>query len=166
MLTQRIAFTLLVSAALVVPSRLPGRQGSGGVLLRQLYGELALDVRAADASAMRVTVADASHSVALILRARDIRTWADSANRILAARPKGKPPAGRWEAAVEEPGTRSGSMGLTRTINGKDTVIAVYFADSALTRVRTTLDAYEARNFVGAMKKAAGTYLNPKKTAP
>lgn len=152
-----VAVTALASAA-AVP------QGSRGILLRQLYGELALDVRVADAANMHVTVADASKSVALLLRARDVRQWADSANRVLAGRARGKPPAGRWEAVVEEPGTRSGSMGLSRRIDGKDTVITVYFADSALTMVRGTLDSYEARALVGAFKKAAATYLVPKRT--
>jgi hypothetical protein len=141
-------------------------QGSGGILLRQLYGELALDVRVADASLMNVTVADASKQVALILRARDVRQWADSATRVLAARARGRPPAGRWEAVVEEPGTRSGSMGLSRSITGRDTVITVYFADSSLTMVRAMLVSSEARAFVGAFRKAAQTYLAPKRPPP
>jgi hypothetical protein len=164
MLGRRPYFVLAL-AATAVGSAAAIAQGSGGILLRQLYGDLALDVRVADPANMRVTVADAAKQVALLLRARDVRQWADSANRVLGARARGRPPAGRWEAVVEEPGTRSGSMGLARQIAGRDTVITVYFADSALTIVRVQLDSYEARAFVGAFKKAAATYLTPKRTA-
>jgi hypothetical protein len=54
-------------------------------------------------------------------------------------------------------------MGLARAITGRDTVITVYFADSSLTMVRAVLDSYEARAFVGAFRKAAATYLAPKR---
>ena len=112
---------------------------------------------------MYVGAADSSRSVALILRAEDVRRWADSATRVLTAKLRAGELSGRWQAAVEEPGVRSGSMMISRTIDGRDTVIAFFLADDSLMSVRRVVDRDEAEALVGALKRAATRMLPPPK---
>ena len=138
-------------------------QGKPDALLRQLYGDLAIEVRSAGGGGMYVGAADSSKSVAVVLRAADVRKWADSATRVLNARLRGKELSGRWQATVEEPGVRSGSMMISRTIDGRDTVIAIFLADDSLLSVRKVVDIDDAEAFVGAMKRAASRVVAQQK---
>jgi hypothetical protein len=156
--------TLIVAAAFL--GGRAGAQPTGPVVLRQLYGDVGIEVRTGDALTMHIGAADGQKTIALLLLARDVARWADSASRVLAARAPAKNKSGRWWASVEEPGTRSGSMMLSRAIEKGDTVISIFLADSSLVGVRTTVDAYEARVFVAAMKRVAGGILAPTRPKP
>ena len=147
-------YLLPACIALILATRVEA-QGKPDALLRQLYGDLAIEVRSAGGGGIYVGAADSSKSIAVILRAADVRKWADSATRVRNARLRGKEVSGRWQATVEEPGVRSGSMMISRTIDGPDSVIAIVLADDSLASVRKVMDIDDAEAFVGAMKRVA-----------
>ena len=124
-------------------------------VLRQLYGDLAFEVRTKGQGSVLMGVADARTSLAFTLLAIDLRKWSDSASRVLAARPPRKGGYVKWEAVVAGPGTAAGSMSLARTINPTDTSIILLVTDTAFRGVRTALSMDEARALTAAMKRAA-----------
>lgn len=136
-------------------------QGGGRSFLRQIYGNVAVDVRSAPANALRIGVADDERSLTITVLARDLRRWADSASRVLSARSASRDDTTRFQAMVEGPGVRAGSMTLSRTISPKDTVISFFVADAEFQTVRTVVSAEEARTLVGAMRRAAAAMLAP-----
>jgi hypothetical protein len=150
------AIVLFAALSVLHPVRAPA-QVSAPVLVRQMYGDVAIELRRGEGTAIHLGAADATHSLDLLLLAADVRRWADSATRVLAAHPKAKAPSARWETTLEEPGVRSGSIALSRTITPGDTVIALLIADTDFEQIRTTLDAAEAKAFVAAMKRAAAS---------
>lgn len=128
-------------------------QATGQVLVRQLVGDLAVDVRAGDPGVLRIGAADANRSVALTVLATDLRRWADSANRVLAARAPGRGRTARWESVVAGPGVTAGSMSLARSFPG-DTLILL-ITNAEFEAVRSRLSIEEARGFVGALRRAS-----------
>ena len=124
-------------------------------LLRQLYGNLAFEVRTKGQGSVLMGVADDRTSLAFSLLAVDLRRWSDSASRVLAARPPKKGTYVRWEAVVAGPGVSAGSMSLARMINPTDTSIILLVTDTAFRGVRTVLSMDEAKALTGAMKRAA-----------
>jgi hypothetical protein len=162
--SRPLANTLVIlSAAASLWSPSAAAQTPDAALLRQLYGELAFDVRAGDAGALRIGVADSSRSITLTLLAADLRKWADSATRILRARPARRGQAASWDAVVRGPGLAAGSIALTRSVSAKDTVIALLVTNDEFVAVRTNLTAAESSALAGAMKRAATTVLAPRK---
>lgn len=133
-------------------------------LLRQLYGDLAFEVRTRGDGALTLGVADSRTSVVVTMMATDLRRWSDSATRVLAARPRRGEPA-RWEAAVAGPGVVAGSMSLARSITGADTAIVLLVTDTSFHAVRTSLTGGEAKALAAAMKRAANASL-PTRAAP
>ncbi|HEX9565211.1 MAG TPA: hypothetical protein VF981_14610 [Gemmatimonadaceae bacterium] len=150
----------LVASLWSVPSA-AAAQTPARVLLRQLYGDLAFDVRTADANGVQLGVADATGSIAVTILARDLRGWADSVTKILAARPPRRGQTARWDAAVTGPGLVAGSMALSRSVAPGDTSIALLVTDTQFVGVRTNLTMAEARALAGAMRRAASAVLNP-----
>lgn len=155
---------VILSAALSLWSATPARAGAqaaGGALLRQLYGDLAFDVRAGEAGAIRIGVADDRRSVAITVLATDLRRWADSVTKVLAARPARRGQAARWDVTVSGPGVVAGSMALTRTVAPRDSGIALLVTDPDFVGVRTDLTTAEARSLAGAMGRVARAALSP-----
>lgn len=136
------------------------------MLLRQLYGNVAVEVRQAPNQAVYLGAADGHQTVALTLLARDLRRWADSATRVLARRVPRVTRVAEWRATVEGPGLEAGAMTLTRKVDGKDTMISVFIANSQFEGVRLPLTSAEARAFIGAMRRAAATVLAPPRKPP
>lgn len=134
-------------------------------LLRQLYGDLAFEVRTKGLGALLVGVADSQTSLVVNLMATDVRRWSDSATKVLAARPSRSGRIVKWEAVVAGPGVAAGSMALARTITPTDTTIILLVTDSAFHGVRTALSMVEARALTAAMKRAANASL-PTRAAP
>lgn len=124
-------------------------------LLRQLYGNLAFELRTKGQGSVLMGVADDRTSLAFTLLAVDLRRWSDSASRVLAARPPKKGTYVRWEAVVAGPGVSAGSMSLARMINPTDTSIILLVTDTAFRGVRTPLSMEEAKALTAAMKRAA-----------
>jgi hypothetical protein len=124
-------------------------------VLRQLYGDVALEVRTRGQGSVRMGAADDRTSLAFTLLAIDLRRWSDSASRVLAAKPPKKGTYVRWEAVVAGPGVAAGSMSLARMINPSDTSIILLVTDTAFRGVRTRLSIDEARALTAAMKRAA-----------
>jgi hypothetical protein len=145
----------------LVPAGRTAAQPSGQVLLRQLHGDLAFVVRRGESQSLLLGVGDSNRSIAVSVLARDLRRWADSATRILAARAPRRGQSVTWNAAVTGPGVVAGSMALTRTVAPGDTSIALMVTDTGFVAVRTTLTLVEARALVGAMRRAATTVLTP-----
>lgn len=139
-------------------------------LLRQLYGNLAFELRTKGQGSILMGVADDRTSLAFSLLAVDLRRWSDSASRVLAARLPKKGTYVRWEAVVAGPGTAAGSMSLARMINPTDTTIILLVTDTAFRAVRTPLSMEEARALTAAMKRAAmaslPTTVPPMQKAP
>ena len=139
-------------------------------VLRQLYGNVAFEVRTKGQGSLLMGVADDKTSLAFTLLAVDVRRWSDSASRILAAKPPKKGNYVRWEAVVAGPGTAAGSMSLARMINPTDTSIILLVTDTAFRGVRTSLSMEEAKALTAAMKRAAlaslPTTVPPMQKAP
>ncbi len=151
-----LAAALGAALLALVPSR-GGAQPAQRVLLRQLYNDLAVEVITADAGGLRLAAADSASSIALSLLARDLVRWADSASRVLAARPRRGQSTTHLRAAIEEPGVKSGSLTLSRDLGTEGNPIVLFVADGDLNNVQTALDAAQARALVGALRHAAQT---------
>jgi len=160
---------LALAAFLAVSARTGGAQSPSPspatTLLRQLYGDVAIEVQRVPPSDLRVAAADANRALAVSLAARDVIRWTDSATRVIDARLHGKEQTGMWQAVVEEPGTASGSIVIAKTISETDTTIAVLVADSDFDKVRFTLDPQEARAFVLALRRVARMAVAPPRRA-
>jgi hypothetical protein len=151
----------LGAALLATGSSHARAQESGRALLRQLYGDVAVVVHSAPAAAVRVGADDGKKSVTITLLARDLRRWADSASKILAARPARRGASARWRAIAEGPGVAAGSMTLSRSIAEGDTTITFFVADPEFESIRVDIAAEEARALVRAMRRVANTVLTP-----
>lgn len=164
-------FTPLVPAlagallSLWFPATTLGAQTGERSVLRQLYGDLAFDVRTNGQGSVMVGVADARSSLVFTLLSLDLRRWSDSAIRVLAARPPRRGKTAKWEAVVAGPGVTAGSMSLARTIAPGDTTIILFVTDTAFRGMRTELSMEEARALAVAMKRAANASL-PTRAAP
>lgn len=135
-------------------------------LLRQLYGDLAFEVRTRGQGSLTIGVADSRTSLVLTFMATDLRRWSDSASRVLAARAPRRAEPAKWEAVVAGPGVVAGSMSLARSIAGTDTTIVLLVTDTSFHAVRTVLTAPEARALTAAMKRAANASLPTKPPPP
>jgi hypothetical protein len=151
-----------------------GAQANERSVLRQLYGDLAFEVRTKGEGSVNVGAADARTSVVVRLMSTDLRRWSDSAVRVLSAKPPRRGQSARWNAVVEGPGLVSGSMALTRSVAPGDTSLVLLVTDTAFRAVRTRLTMEEGRALAAAMKRAALSSLPtrvppppaPKATAP
>jgi hypothetical protein len=139
-------------------------QGERSVL-RQLYGDLAFEVRTKGQGSVMVGVADSRTQLVFSLMATDLRRWSDSASRVLVAKAPRKGQSVKWEAVVAGPGNVAGSMALSRSIAPGDTSIVLLVTDTAFRGVRTSLTMEEARALAAAMKRAAMASL-PTKVPP
>jgi hypothetical protein len=155
---------LAVALSLWVPPRAAGAQSGLRSVLRQLYGDLAFEVRTRGQGSLTLGVADSRTQLVVDFMATDLRRWSDSATRILAARPR-RGRTVKWEAVVAGPGVVAGSMALARTITPTDTSIVLLVTDTAFRAVRTPLRMVEARALAAAMKRAANASL-PTRAAP
>lgn len=153
--------TFAATAMAAFGSSLAEAQTGGRSFLRQIYGELAVEVRSTSANSLRIGVADGRTSLTITVLARDLRRWADSASRVLAARRAGRDDTTRFQAMVEGPGVSAGSMTLSRTITATDTVVSFFVADAEFQTLRTVVDDAEARTLVAAMRRAANAMLSP-----
>ena len=133
-------------------------------VLRQLYGDLAFEVRTKGQGSMTVGVADSRTSLVITLLAIDLRRWSDSATRMLAARPR-RGATVKWEASVAGPGVSAGSMSLARNISPGDTSLVLLVTDTSFHAVRTRLSMEDAQALAAAMKRAANASL-PTRPAP
>jgi hypothetical protein len=147
-----------VLVALLAARSVPA-QSSGSTLLRQLYGDVAIEVQRSDASTLRIAAADSSRSVIVTVNASDVLHWADSAKRVLTGPVRPTQRRGRLQAVLEEPGTSSGSIVLSRSIEGADTVIALLVVDGDFEQIHGRLDAENAAAFVAALRRAASRLL-------
>lgn len=139
-------------------------------VLRQLYGDLAFEVRTKGRGTLNVGAADSRTTIVLTVLALDLRRWSDSVTRVLDARAPRRGQSAKWDAVVDGPGNVAGSMALTRSIAPGDTTIILLVTDTAFRAVRTPLSMNEARALAAAMKRAANASLPtrapPIKTAP
>lgn len=133
-------------------------------VLRQLYGDVAVEARTRGQGTLNLGVADGRTSIVVAFMATDLRRWSDSATRVLAARPR-RGATVKWEAVVSGPGITAGSMSLARNIAPGDTSIVLLVTDTAFRAVRTSLSLVEARALAAAVKRAAGASL-PTRPAP
>lgn len=145
----------LAAAILSLWSPVLGAQSAERSVLRQLYGDLAFEVRTKGQGSVNVGVADARTSVVVTLMSTDLRRWSDSAVRVLAARPPRRGQSAMWNAVVEGPGVVFGAMALTRSVAPGDTSLILLVTDTAFRAVRTRLSMSEARALAAAMRRAA-----------
>ena len=161
----RFSALALTAVSLWLPAAEAGAQTGERSLLRQLYGDLALEVRTRGQGSMTVGVDDGRTSLVFSLMATDVRRWSDSAAKVLVARAPRRGEPAKWEAVVAGPGVAAGSMSLARSISGADTTIVLLVTDTAFIAVRTALSPWEARALTAAMKRAANASL-PTRAAP
>ena len=173
--SSRIGRVLSLAVLLHATGSAPGAAqepaGTGTrVLLRQLYGDVGIELRSGAAGAILIGAAGTNRTVTLSVLARDLLRWTDSATRVLSRvpSPAGKNREGRWQAMLEGPGLEAGAMTMTREVTARDTAISVYFADTEFAGVRAQLSTSEARAFVAALRRAANAVLAPppRKPAP
>jgi hypothetical protein len=161
----RVSALAFLALSLWSPPATAGAQASERSVLRQLYGDLAFEVRTKGQGSVLLGVADARISLAFTILAIDLRRWSDSATRVLAAKAPAKGRSVKWEAVVAGPGVTAGSMALARSISPGDTSITLLVTDTAFQGVRTSLTMDEARALASAMKRAALASL-PTKVPP
>jgi hypothetical protein len=163
MTTSRSRLTVLALGTVLLATGVsPARaQEPGRALLRQLYGDVALVVHTAPGAAVRIGADDGRKSITTTLLARDLRRWADSASKILAARRPRRDQSVRWRAVAEGPGVAAGSMTLSRSIEGEDTTITFFLADPQFESIRVDIAPAEAQALVRAMRRAADAVLAP-----
>ncbi len=145
--------SLAAALSLCSPQQVP--QSPERLLLRQLYGDLAVEVRTKVPGTLILAAADARSSLVLTLLATDARRWADSAARILAAPAPGRGRSATWEAEVAGPGVSAGSISLSRRVAPGDTAIVLLVTDASFQGVRTELTMENARALTQAMRRAA-----------
>jgi len=159
---------LLLSLCALAPPALA--QSGERSVLRQLYGDLAFEVRTRGQGSMLLGVADSRTTLVVTLLSLDVRRWSDSATKMLAARPSGRGKSAKWESVVAGPGTVAGSMSMAYSIAPGDTGITLLVTDTAFHGVRTKLTMTEAKALTAAMKRAAmaslPTSVPPMKAAP
>ena len=159
---------LVLSLCAVAPPVLA--QSGERSMLRQLYGDLALEVRTRGQGSMMLGVADSRTSLVVTFMSLDVRRWSDSATKMLAARPPGRGKSAQWEAVVAGPGTVAGSMSMAYSIAPGDTGVTLLVTDTAFRGVRTKLTMAEAKALAAALKRAAmaslPTSVPPMKAAP
>jgi hypothetical protein len=163
-LTPIVSALVAIAASLWSPAT-AGAQAPQRSLLRQLYGDLAFEVRTRGQGSVTLAAADARTQIVITLMSTDLRRWSDSAARILAANPPRRGQMASWNASVEGPGVVAGSMALTRSISPGDTTLVLLVTDTAFKAVRTSLTMADARALAGAMKRAALASL-PTRPAP
>lgn len=149
-------------------SGLAAAQSPARTLLRQLYGDLAFDVRTAEAGAGAIIlgVADDKRSITVTVMAPDLRWWSDSLTKVLAARPPRRGQSARWDVTVAGPGLAAGTMALTRTVAPGDTSMVLLVTDTDFMAVRTNLTLAEARALAAAIKRAAALAVAPLRKPP
>lgn len=152
-----------LAIALSLWSAAAAAQADQPVLLRQLAGQVAIDVRVIGPGSLRIGAADDTRSIVMTVLQTDLRRWADSAGRVLAARPPRRGQSVHWEAVVAGPGVAAGSMALARTVAPGDTSLVLLITNADFEAVRTTLTLPEARGVVGAMRRAS-TWRPPAKS--
>ncbi|CAG0959433.1 hypothetical protein ARNL5_00794 [Anaerolineae bacterium] len=164
-------FLSLATAALSLWSAPVDAQAPLRSVLRQLYGDLAVEVRTRGDGSLTLGVADGRVSLAFPLMAVDLRRWSDSVSRVLAAPSPRRGQSATWNAVVAGPGVAAGSMALTRRVAPGDTGIVLLVTDPAFQGARTPLGMAEAKALAAAMRRAAIASLAPpvprgKATAP
>lgn len=152
---------LKVAAALSLWSAAGAAQSPERSLLRQLVGDVAVEVRTRTPGALVLGATDGRTSLVINLLATDVRRWADSATRILAAPAPRRGQSARWEAVLAGPGVAAGSVSLARRIAPGDTAIVLLVTDAEFRAVRTRLTAEDARALALAMKRAAVAAQSP-----
>ena len=162
--TLTLALSLWSAPATAQAPATPAAATPERTVLRQLYGDLAFEVRTKGQGSLLVGVADARTSLVVNFMATDLRRWSDSATRMLTATPR-KGQTAKWEAVVAGPGVTAGSMSLARSISPGDTSLILLVTDTAFRGVRTALTMTDAKALAGAMKRAAMSSL-PTKVPP
>jgi hypothetical protein len=166
-LQQSVRLLVTAGVGILLTAAPAAAQTSGRrALVRQMYGDVALEVLLSAGGAMHVGAADGRRVITIIVLPRDLRRWADSAARVLSARGRVRDQELRWRAIVEEPGVQGGSMSLNRTMTATDTTISLFIADTNFEGIRTVLDPDEARALVNAMRRAADAALPRRGTPP
>ena len=148
-----IGSALVAMTSLWLPDTAQAQQQRS--LLRQLYGDLAFEVRTKGQGYVTLGAADARSTVVVTLMSTDLRRWSDSAARMLAARPPRRGRSVNWNATVAGPGVVADSMALTRSIAPGDTNLVLLVTDTGFKAVRTTLTMTDAKALAAAMKRAA-----------
>jgi hypothetical protein len=140
---------------LLATSHRSAAQSTSVTVVRQLYGNVGVEVQRVPPLAVRVGVADSSQTLTVSFIASDVVRWADSATRVLDAVGRAKDSTRLWQAVVSEPGINSGSIAVAKAITGKDTTITVLVADTDFNQMRFTLDDSEARAFIAVLRRVA-----------
>ena len=157
---------LFLPVAAVLCSQAAFAQSHDVTTGRLLFGEVALEIRTTSDLMIRVGAADGTRTITLQLLARDVKRWADSASRLLAARPR-RPSLSKekWTATLDEPGIEAGALTLTKTREGKEVRWSVYVADRDFDGVGASVEPDEVRALIGQLRRASASVLpRPKKS--
>jgi hypothetical protein len=133
---------------------------------RLLFGEVAVEIRTTSDLMVRVGAADGTQTITLLLLARDVKRWADSASRLLNIRPP-RPSLvkQKWTATLDEPGIEAGALTLTKTREGKAERWSLYVADREFKGVGAAIERDEVRALIGQLRRASASVLpQPKKS--
>ena len=156
----------LITVAAVLCARAAFAQSHDVTTGRLLFGEVAFEIRTTSDLMVRVGAADRARTITLLLLARDVKKWTDSASRLLVARPR-RASSGRekWTATLDEPGIEAGALTLTKTREGKEERWSLYVSDRDFEGVGATLERDEVRALIGQLRRASASVLpQPKKS--
>ncbi len=139
--------------------RLPAQVPVAGfVPWRSLMGEVAIDLRVL-ANEVRIGFAGDTAQVTLVLRPSDLRGFADSIIRRLAATRDRR----SWSFRIEEPGVSAGAMSVSgqRDLTTRTWSYRLFAADDVLRSVTDSLGAAEVRVFARKLRQAAQAAAPP-----
>lgn len=142
----RLRFAVLVTAGVAQPAM--AQVGDSVTAWRALLGSTAVEVRQGRAE-VRVGVAGEGGEVALVLRAADLRRFADSATRLDSRR-------GPWRVRIEEPGVSAGALELSRQAGVRGAAVyRLFAADDVVGAVTDSLARSEVRLLIRRLRAAA-----------
>lgn len=156
----------LIAVAAVLCTRAAFAQSHDVTTGRLLFGEVAFEIRTTSDLMVRVGAADRTRTITLLLLARDVKRWSDSALRLLAAGPRRtSSAAAKWTATLDEPGIEAGALTLTKSREGKEERWSLYVADRDFDGIGAAIERDEVRALIGQLRRAAASVLpQPKKS--
>jgi hypothetical protein len=122
-------------------------------IAKSVFGDAGMIVNARDDGFIEVAAAGPKKTVLLQLRTLAARAWADSALRMLKARPRRSQTPRTFRAGIEEHGAPN-TMALTRKVTAGESEYSLFFSDDPLAGFTIPIEKSEADVFVAQIRRA------------
>ncbi len=122
-------------------------------IAKSVFGDAGMIVNARSDGYIEVAAAGPKKTVLLQLRTLAARAWADSALRVLKARPRRSQTPRSYRVDVEEHGAPN-TMALTRKVTAGESEYSLFFSDDPLAGFTIPIEKSEADVFVAQIRRA------------